>query len=138
MEKPRSSLLSRPLLRLSVSEGFFGGVLVPVSCGDGHDVDVGFPGQIGERRGLGGGGEVDDGDGAGLHDVAVALGYRKASVSPPVGLEYDPIDVVRPGPLRGKFHGRGRAWSVDEEQVGVTRFHGIQHFEDCVAVGAFH
>ena len=117
-------------------EGFFGGVPVPVGRGDRDDVNVAFPGQIGETSGFVGGGEFDDGDGAGLQHVAVALGHRKAPVIYPVGLEYDPIDVIRPGPLLGEFHGRGQGLSVDEEQVGITRFQGIQHFEDCVAVGA--
>ena len=135
MEKPRSSLLSRPLPGLSVSRAFSEASRCLSAVGTGMTVNVAFPGQIGETSGFVGGGEFDDGNGAGLQHVAVALGYRKASVIYPVGLEYDPIDVIRPGPLLGEFHGRGQGLSVDEEQVGITRFQGIQHFEDSVAVG---
>ena len=136
MEKPRSSLLSRPLPGLSVSRAFSAASRCLSAVGTGMTSMLRSLARSVRPRGFVGGGEFDDGDGAGLQHVAVALGHRKAPVIYPVGLEYDPIDVIRPGPLLGEFHGRGRGLSVDEEQVGITRFQGIQHFEDCVAVGA--
>ena len=105
--------------------------------GDGYDDDVVFPGEVGETSGLVGGGEVDQHCGPGVYYIAVALSDSGCRVVCPVGLEDDAIDVVLLGPLGGEFDGGRVRGRVDEEEVGGSGLHGIEHFEDRVAVRAF-
>ena len=105
--------------------------------GDGYDDDVVFPGQVGETSGLVGGGEVDQHCGPGVYYIAITLSDSGSGVVCPVGLEDDAIDVVLLGPLGGEFDGGRVGLSVDQEDVGGSGLHGIEHFEDRVAVRAF-